>query len=89
MKCIQCGTELGNDFNYTGCLCDNCRMGKPGYNIPLSNWQVCPKCYGQGVMWYSPSQPMNNTFLSDGTSFECDVCKGKKIINIITGQPFD
>jgi hypothetical protein len=42
MKCIQCGTELGNDFNHTSCLCDNCRKGKT-IDYPLTGWE-CPRC---------------------------------------------
>jgi len=52
-------------------------------------WQICPKCNGQGVLWNPTGQPMNDTYLSDGKSFECDVCNGKKIINIQTGKPPD
>ena len=41
-------------------------------------WQVCPKCNGQGISY-------NNYY----TSAICDVCNGKKIINIQTGKPPD
>jgi hypothetical protein len=50
-------------------------------------WQICPKCQGQGNVWYPPNIPWNQTYLSDGRPFECDVCKGRKIISIDTGLP--
>lgn len=46
------------------------------------SWLVCPKCLGQGIVYYPIGIPFN--VLNCGTSakpFECDVCKGKKIIN--------
>ena len=54
-----------------------------------SGWQQCPKCYGQGLVWFPPNQPMTETFAGDGKPYECGVCKGKKIISIETGQPPD
>lgn len=52
-----------------------------------NGWQVCPKCQGQGLVWFPPNWPWNETITTDGTSFECDVCKGKKIISIDFGLP--
>ena len=52
-----------------------------------SGWQVCPKCKGQGSLWFPPGLPWNETYLSSGTTFECDVCNGKKIISLETGLP--
>ncbi|HQF37437.1 MAG TPA: hypothetical protein PLL26_07430 [Candidatus Dojkabacteria bacterium] len=52
-------------------------------------WQLCPKCYGQGTIPYY----MKSHYPSDTTSspyfYVCDVCNGKKIINIRTGLPPD
>lgn len=45
------------------------------------SWQQCPKCYGQGTVWFPPNMPMNDTFTGDGTPFTCNVCQGKMIIN--------
>ncbi len=50
-------------------------------------WQQCPKCFGQGAVWFPPGMPMNDTFTSDGRPHECDLCKGKMIISEITGLP--
>jgi len=50
-------------------------------------WQVCPKCQGQGNVWLQPDMPWNYTYPSNGAPFICDVCKGKKIIDISTGKP--
>lgn len=52
-----------------------------------SGWQLCPKCKGQGKLWFPPGIPFNETFTSEGSTFECDVCKGKKIISIDFGYP--
>jgi hypothetical protein len=30
---------------------------------------------------------MNETFTGDGKPYECDVCKGMKIIDSLTGKP--
>jgi len=50
-------------------------------------WQVCPKCQGQGLVWIQPDMPWNHTFPFNGDPFTCDVCNGKKIIDISTGKP--
>jgi hypothetical protein len=50
-------------------------------------WQLCPKCNGQGVVWFPPNIPWNNTFAGDGNPYICDVCKGEKIISTKTGLP--
>jgi hypothetical protein len=54
-----------------------------------SGWQICPKCQGQGKVWYPPNVPWNLTYTGNGKPFDCDVCKGKKIISIETGLPPD
>lgn len=57
-------------------------------NVPSGfGWQICPKCHGQGCVWFPTDTPYSPTFLSDGKPFECDVCKGKKIIDTLTGLP--
>ena len=53
----------------------------------VNGWQVCPKCLGQGVVWFPPNQPMNETFSGNGEPFKCDLCNGKKIISERTGLP--
>jgi hypothetical protein len=50
-------------------------------------WQICPKCYGQGKVWFPPDMPFNETYSSNGEPFDCDVCKGKKVISTISGLP--
>jgi len=55
--------------------------------ILQNNWQVCPKCIGQGVLWYPPGRPWMEQFSGPAEMYECDICKGKKIISSITGKP--
>lgn len=45
-----------------------------------SGWQLCPKCNGSGYVYAGIGTSMN-------TSAICDLCNGKKIINIETGLP--
>jgi len=52
-----------------------------------SGWQVCPKCQGQGVLFFPTGWPYVNEYITDGAPCICDVCEGKKIINIQTGKP--
>ncbi|NMB83276.1 MAG: hypothetical protein GYA14_15815 [Ignavibacteria bacterium] len=86
MKCNQCGTELMTNHGITDCLCDDCRLGRKTQIIPVG-WQVCPKCNGQGTTWFPPNVPYNPTYTGDGNPFECDVCGGKKIIDVVYGLP--
>lgn len=53
------------------------------YNDNVIGWQLCPKCNSDGNLfrYNSPS------IIGTGTDTVCDVCKGKKIINIETGLP--
>lgn len=44
----------------------------------MKNWELCPKCNGQGTCYSA---------YSSSTSAICDVCFGKKIINSLTGLP--
>ena len=53
----------------------------------MENWQICPKCYGQGMVWFPIGLPLNETFIGNGQPYKCDVCKGEKIINNKTGLP--
>jgi len=86
MKCNKCGAELMlGEMKSTDCLCDACRRGDPV--IYTEGWQVCPKCQGQGKVWFPPDMPWNQTYATNGQPFECDVCKGKKIIGTLTGLP--
>lgn len=49
--------------------------------IEFGEWQLCPKCNGQGTV----SKPHHvagdvNTWTANATSFRCDVCQGAKIL---------
>lgn len=44
----------------------------------MNNWQLCPKCNGQGTNY-------NNNAIN--TSCICDLCNGHKIISAFTGKP--
>ena len=83
MKCLRCGTELTTAGNGTGLVCTSCLTGLN--KQPINTWQLCPKCAGQGKVWIPPDWPYNETYTTDGSAFECDVCKGKKVISTITG----
>jgi DnaJ-class molecular chaperone len=50
-------------------------------NTEQSYWQLCPKCGGDGNLLRYNSPPIMSS------SVICDVCNGKKIINIYTGLP--
>lgn len=43
----------------------------------LNEWQLCPKCLGQGYLFFA---------ISSGPS-DCDLCNGTKIISRQTGRP--
>jgi len=84
MKCLQCGSELttGDGLDH---VCQSCKNKN---QQPINQWwQLCPKCAGQGQVWFPPNLPWNPTFAGNGEPFECDVCKGKKVISSITGLP--
>lgn len=66
---------------------DSMTLKVGGYELIPNQWQICPKCTGQGKVWMMPGQPWVETFSGTGEAFECDVCKGKKIISVITGKP--
>lgn len=44
----------------------------------MENWQKCPLCKGTGK---------NVVVKINETSPQCSVCKGKKIISILNGNP--
>lgn len=46
-------------------------------NGPSPGWQICPKCLGEG---YMEDYILGNRVL-------CNLCKGKMIVNILTGMP--
>jgi hypothetical protein len=83
MKCLRCGSELttGDGSNFV------CRKCENESHKPSNLWQLCPKCGGQGSVWFPTNMPLNPTFAGDGNPYECDVCKGKKLISAITGLP--
>lgn len=57
-------------------------------NIVNSGWQLCPKCNGQGKISKPPFINGDiEIWMSSEMSYICDVCNGKKIINIDTGLP--
>lgn len=82
MKCFQCGLE--SNTGDTDNICLSCKSKNQHF---LNQWQLCPKCAGQGKVWFPPNLPWNPTYPSGGNTFECDLCKGKKIISGITGLP--
>ena len=45
-------------------------------------WQQCPKCAGSGELYALISTSVWGT-----STASCDVCRGKKIISVSTGQP--
>lgn len=47
----------------------------------LGEWQLCPKCNGQGTVSKPPYLAGDiDHWVSSATSFPCDVCSGAKII---------
>lgn len=61
--------------------------GMEEIKIP-NGWQKCPKCDGQGTVLKPPYLAGEiQHWTSSDTQHQCSVCKGKKIINIITGLP--
>jgi hypothetical protein len=46
-----------------------------------NQWQLCPKCHGQGVIGYPPNQPLAvEHYTASQTTWQCDVCNGAKIL---------
>lgn len=70
-----------------GCLFDT-NKNPIQYSFESAGWQTCPKCCGQGTVSKPPYVP-GDVFHWSGcqTAYQCDVCKGKKIINTVTGLP--
>ena len=66
--------------------CEGCQWNIK-YEIITGRWQTCPKCFGQGFVWFPINTPHNETFVTNGNPYKCDVCNGKKIIDITTGKP--
>lgn len=51
--------------------------------VPISEWQLCPKCCGDGnLLRYNPSP-----FISTAIAPVCDVCNGAKILAKPIQQP--
>lgn len=60
------------------------------HSVMLSGWQACPKCHGQGIVSKPPYLAGDINHWSDSQGqHECNVCKGKMIINIATSFPPD
>ena len=53
-------------------------LTQPGWHSYPVNWQTCPLCNGTGIK----STPGMSTGCPP-----CEVCEGKRIINLITGKP--
>jgi len=54
----------------------------------LGEWQLCPKCNGQGTVGKPPYLPVEVTeWASTSVAHQCDVCNGNKIIARPTPQP--
>ena len=52
------------------------------------NWELCPKCSGQGTVNKPPHiSGDQSTWVSGGSQYMCDVCNGTKIISSLTGNP--
>jgi len=51
-------------------------------------FQLCPKCNGQGIV-SKPQWIAGDVYqwIASEATYTCDVCKGKKIINKLTGLP--
>jgi hypothetical protein len=67
-------------------LCGYCA----GYREKVGSlgWQLCPKCLGQGNVERPHGLPSTVTqWTSSQINFQCDVCLGKKIISLETGNP--
>ena len=45
----------------------------------FGEWQLCPKCQGQKLVWMPSGYPYNPTFVSTGP-VPCDICAGAGII---------
>lgn len=81
MNCPSCGHEILTG----GCLNPNCPTHPTNIAfrqiLPMPEWQLCPKCLGSGRVMQTALS------VSNITTWDCDVCKGKKIINVVTGKP--
>lgn len=54
----------------------------------ISVWQICPKCSGQGKVSKPPYLSGDiNHWSSSQPNYECNLCDGKMIINVLTGKP--
>ena len=52
----------------------------------LPEYQLCPKCNGQGIVSKPPYVPDGvDNWTSNATSYTCNVCNGAKIIPRPTG----
>lgn len=49
--------------------------------IHFGEWQLCPKCHGQGIVSRPPWVPFDQEkWSSTGITYSCDVCNGAKMI---------
>lgn len=47
----------------------------------MSEWQLCPKCDGQGVISWPPGTPAGLPITTaTAANFTCDLCKGAMVI---------
>lgn len=59
------------------------------FTVTINEWQLCPKCSGQGFV-SKPSGLAGDvlTWSSSTTAAHvCDLCNGKKIISKVNGLP--
>jgi hypothetical protein len=58
------------------------------HNVTLVNYQLCPKCNGQGIVSKPPWVPDDvHEWSSSSTTFVCNVCNGSKIIPLLPINP--
>jgi len=49
--------------------------------VVFGEWQLCPKCLGQGTVSRPPGLPADiQEFSSTQINYTCDICTGSKII---------
>ena len=52
----------------------------------MEAWQTCPQCYGTGIDQHL--QGITSSIEPSATAcMGCPVCKGRRIIGTLTGQP--
>jgi len=60
------------------------------HNVTLVNYQLCPKCNGQGVVSEPPYTMIDihgESSAEPTSAFICNICKGEKIIPLFPINP--